>query len=133
VNKHSSRPVHAWLQAHLPASALEVEDHAKMHADLAHALLELADKTMTGRRTTTQRGYGAQHQRLRRIWAPRVAGGQVPCARCGMLIAAGELWDLGHDDHNRDRYTGPEHARCNRATRSLHRRADPRPNPCTKW
>lgn len=75
------------------------------------------------RGTRQQRGYGAGHQRLRVEWEPRVATGTVPCARCGELIAAGERWDLGHDDHDRTKYRGPEHAdRCNRAAagRSSH-------------
>jgi len=68
------------------------------------------------RQSTPARGYGHEHQQRRERLAPKVATGTVRCARCGELIAAGERWDLGHDDHDRSRYTGPEHARCNRAT-----------------
>jgi len=68
--------------------------------------------------TTRQRGYGEQHRRLRKAWESRVSAGVVDCARCHTLIVPGEAWDLGHDDEDRRRYSGPEHARCNRATRS---------------
>lgn len=62
------------------------------------------------------RGYDAGHDRLRREWAPKVATGNVRCARCGELIRRGQAWDLGHDDHDRSKYNGPEHAGpCNRA------------------
>lgn len=70
------------------------------------------------RPSSARRGYGRTHQQARASLAPSVATGTVACARCGELIDAGELWDLGHDDNDRSRYTGPEHARCNRATKT---------------
>ena len=68
------------------------------------------------RSTTANRGYGSRHQALRAKLAPRAAAGLTRCARCGKPIRPEEPWDLGHDDFDRTRYTGPEHARCNRAT-----------------
>jgi hypothetical protein len=55
------------------------------------------------------RGYGAEHKKLRRWWAPKVATGTVRCWRCGYIIEPGQAWDLGHDDNNRSIYRGPEH------------------------
>ena len=68
---------------------------------------------MSARRkpSSAARGYGWAHQVLRRSWARRVALGVVDCARCGLPIEAGQPWDLGHDDVDRRRYVGPEHAR----------------------
>lgn len=60
--------------------------------------------------------YGPAHQRLRRWWAPQVARGTVPCARCGYLIRVGQLWHLDHDDLDPTKYIGPSHARCNTRT-----------------
>jgi len=62
------------------------------------------------RLTTTQRGYGADHQRLRARLTPDVDAGLVDCWRCGQPIEPGTPWDLGHDDHDRTQYRGPEHA-----------------------
>jgi hypothetical protein len=65
---------------------------------------------------TTARGYGNAHQKLRKLWAIRVAAGGVNCWRCGNPILPGMEWDLGHSDYDRSVWMGPEHARqCNRA------------------
>jgi hypothetical protein len=66
--------------------------------------------------STASRGYGATHKRYRRAWAVAVEAGRVNCTRCGLRIEPGQPWDLGHSDENRRRYSGPEHAHCNRAT-----------------
>lgn len=66
--------------------------------------------------TSAERGYGGAHKRLRKQLEPHVASGQATCWRCNQPIRADEPWDLGHDDNDRTRYRGPEHAnRCNRA------------------
>jgi hypothetical protein len=72
--------------------------------------------------TTTQRGYGASHQRLLRTLLARWRPGD-PCARCGQPML--QRWtvnadgrrasaiELGHTDDRRG-YTGLEHRACNR-------------------
>lgn len=87
--------------------------------------------------TTSAQGYGAQHQRLRRLWSIKVAAGLVSCARCGELIKAGTPWDLGHvDGTDKREYQGPEHRHCNRQAGAQLRNAkavDPTPAPMTRW
>lgn len=84
---------------------------------------------------TTLGGWGWQHQRKRAWWAPRVAAGGVDCARCGEPIIPGEPWDLGHADHDRNQYNGPEHRGCNRSAGAWQRQhgplvpVDPDPKP----
>jgi hypothetical protein len=72
------------------------------------------------RGTRQQRGYDAEHDRLRRWWKPKVEAVTVHChaERCvepsGRLILPYQAWDLGHLP-DRSGWTGPEHSRCNRA------------------
>lgn len=80
---------------------------------------------------TTQRGYGSHHQKLRKQIKPQIDAGKVNCWRCGDRIEPSQEWDLGHDDHNRNQYRGPEHARAkdcpaggNRATKGRQVKAD---------
>lgn len=65
------------------------------------------------------RSDGGRHKRARRLWASRIKGGGVVCARCGLPILVGMDWDLGHDDLDPTRYLGPEHSRCNRRAGGL--------------
>jgi hypothetical protein len=64
--------------------------------------------------TTTEQGYGYPHVRQRKHWAAHVATGQATCWRCGGWIDPQGPWDLGHDDHDRSVYRGPECRPCNR-------------------
>lgn len=71
---------------------------------------------------STARGYGSQHQKLRRQLLARWRPGD-PCARCGQPMLYRWLVypdgrrvsaiDLGHTDDRRG-WTGLEHMRCNR-------------------
>lgn len=67
---------------------------------------------MTARRTTTEKGYGADHKRLRAAVAIDVARGRAICSICHQPIPPGTPWHL---DHTPDRtgYRGPAHKRCN--------------------
>ncbi|QLF83884.1 polynucleotide kinase [Gordonia phage Moosehead] len=64
--------------------------------------------------TTTQRGYGARHQNMRKRYEASVRAGNATCWRCGQPIKPDGDWDLGHDDNDRSKYMGPEHVTCNR-------------------
>ena len=70
------------------------------------------------RGTRQQRGYDAEHDRLRTRWKPKVDRGTVHChaevcVEPIRLILPGARWDLGHTA-DRTAWTGPEHSRCNR-------------------
>jgi hypothetical protein len=71
--------------------------------------------------TTAQRGYDAQHQRMRKRYEPLVRSGQATCWRCDQPIDPEGPWDLGHDDIDRTKYNGPEHVKCNRGAPSRNR------------
>lgn len=69
------------------------------------------------RGTRQQRGYGAEHDRLRARWKPRVERGEVDCHEVVCLmpmrrILPGEPWHLCHDRMTGN-YLGPGHATCN--------------------
>lgn len=55
----------------------------------------------------------AQNQALRKVWAPRVATGEVRCRRCRKPIRVGTEWHIGHPDAECVAPVGPEHATCN--------------------
>ena len=68
--------------------------------------------------TTSSRGYGNDHQQLRKRLQYVVDAGDAICSRCRRPIQAGSKWHLDHDDFDRSQYrdgpTGPTwHAFCN--------------------
>lgn len=94
---------------------------------------------MPSKGTSGQRGYDYRHQQLRKQVEPVVAAGRAKCWRCGLPIHPTQAWDLGHDDHDRRRYNGPEHrhaADCpeggNRATAGR-RRTTAQPDASRPW
>lgn len=68
------------------------------------------------RGTRQERGYDAAHDRLRARYQ-RLMDDGVPfqCWRCAKPIDP-SWWHLGHDDHDRSEYRGPECPPCNLAT-----------------
>lgn len=97
---------------------------------------ELPYETRLGKRKPranryrSRQSYGHKHRLERKKWEPIVAAGRALCSRCRKPIIPGTPWDLGHDDNDRSRYTGPEHASCNRAT-STHRKERRRWRPAS--
>ena len=82
--------------------------------------------------STTARGYGYAHQRLRAALLPQAYG--KPCPRCGETMERGQDLDLGHTD-DRTGYQGMEHASCNRRdgadkTNARHEREPDPEAPC---
>ena len=72
------------------------------------------------RGTRQARGYGAPHDRLRAHYQRRMDAGETfTCWRpdCAHPINP-QAWHLGHDDHDRTKYRGPECIPCNTATAS---------------
>lgn len=88
---------------------------------------------MRRRANTTQRGYGSQHQALRRALLPRAYG--TPCSRCGLPMLPGQELDLDHDDNDRSLYRGFSHSECNRQAggRKRHEPRNPQPKGATRW
>lgn len=69
------------------------------------------------RGTRQERGYDAAHDALRADYQQLMSAGvSFECWRCGDPIDP-EHWHLGHDDHDRSVYRGPECLPCNLATR----------------
>ena len=77
---------------------------------------QAADTREQARRgTTTQRGYGTPHQRLRDKLIAQWTPGQ-PCAHCGQPTTNKDDLDLAHTQDRRG-YRGLAHAACNRGNR----------------
>jgi len=62
--------------------------------------------------TSTTRGYGRPHRRLRAALLPTAYG--RACPRCGAPMTVGQALDLDHTD-DRTGYLGFSHRACNRA------------------
>lgn len=95
-------------------------DCKRLHDGRAHRCDDCRRDRDRQRGTTSERGYGAEHQALRDQWRPYVEAGYVDCRAVICLmpdrrILPGQPWDLDHDD-DRTGYRGPAHERCNRAT-----------------
>ncbi len=55
------------------------------------------------------------------------------CWRCGLLIARGAPWHLGHDDLDPSYYRGPEHEACNVGASNRQGPGDPPPRVRAWW
>jgi hypothetical protein len=63
------------------------------------------------RLSTTERGYGWQHQQLRKKLLPFAVG--TNCHRCKEPMLDPKNMHLDHDDKDRTRYLGFSHGTCN--------------------
>lgn len=72
------------------------------------------------KRSTTERGYGTEHQRIRSALLPQAYG--QPCTRCGQTMHQGQDLDLDHTE-DRGGYRGFAHASCNRRAGAIKRNA----------
>lgn len=78
--------------------------------------------------STTARGYGYEHQRIRRdalaaLREREAMGAETLCTRCTRPVHTGQPLDLDHTD-DRSGYRGLAHRSCNRGAR----RSTPRPS-----
>lgn len=78
------------------------------------------------RGTTSERNYGADHQRLRAEWQKILDAGEIViCWRCRRkgkphpVDPSPDRWDLGHDDDDRTIIRGPECRAGNRGAPGL--------------
>src|SRR4051812_42234608 len=62
--------------------------------------------------STSERGYGREHQKVRAQWRMVVESGDADCCLCGLPIDPREQWHLDHTP-DRDGYRGAAHALCN--------------------
>lgn len=79
--------------------------------------------------STTERGYGYQHQQIRKAELMRAYG--LPCHLCGEIMRPGQKLHLDHTP-DRTRYRGMAHASCNRKDGSR-RGAERRRGKPTTW
>lgn len=84
------------------------------------------------RGTRQERGYDAEHDRLRADYQQRMDDGErFTCWRCAeqgkphLVDPTPSAWHLGHDDFDRTLYRGPECPAGNLATASPGRRISP--------
>lgn len=92
---------------------LEPGCHALTRKTRCHDHERARDKA---RGSSTARGYGQSHRKLRDAYQRRMdAGEHFDCWRCGQPINP-TFWQLGHDDDDRSVYRGPECPPCNLAT-----------------
>jgi hypothetical protein len=86
------------------------------------------------RRSTTERGYGNDHQKARRAALAAMTDGQ-PCSRCRRPMYRSQPLHLDHTEDRRG-YLGLAHARCNMiagASKGGRRRARRTASPARVW